>query len=53
MIFVVIIGYGSDENGCGEFCVISYYFFVNGYINNIIFSEVGISYLYLVLFNNF
>ena len=25
----VITGHGSDENGCGEFCVTSHHFVVN------------------------
>ncbi|XP_061174811.1 uncharacterized protein LOC133183952 [Saccostrea echinata] len=41
VIFAVITGHGSDENGCGEFCVTSHHFSVNGHINNITFSEAG------------
>lgn len=41
MIFAVITGHGSDENGCGEFCVTSHHFSVNGHINNVTFSEAG------------
>ena len=41
VIFAVITGHGSDENGCGEFCVTSHHFSVNGHVNNITFSEAG------------
>ena len=37
----MITGHGSDENGCGEFCVTSHHFSVNGHVNNITFSEAG------------
>ena len=40
-IYAVITGHGSDENGCGEFCVTSHHFVVNKHINNITFSEAG------------
>ncbi|XP_021351177.1 uncharacterized protein LOC110448965 [Mizuhopecten yessoensis] len=40
-IFAVITGHGSDENGCGEFCVTSHHFKVNSHINNITFSNAG------------
>ncbi|KAK3609886.1 hypothetical protein CHS0354_015079 [Potamilus streckersoni] len=40
-IYAVITGHGSDENGCGEFCVTSHHFNVNGHINNITFSDAG------------
>eukprot|EP00062_Callorhinchus_milii_P018978 gi/632973083/ref/XP_007902977.1/ PREDICTED: uncharacterized protein LOC103185996 [Callorhinchus milii] len=33
-LYVVITGHGSDENGCGEFCVTSHYFVINSKINN-------------------
>ena len=29
-VFAVITGHGSDNNGCGEFCVTSHHFVVNG-----------------------
>ena len=40
-IFSVITGHGSDENGCGEFCVTSHHFTVNSVTNNITFSTAG------------
>ncbi|KAK3106688.1 hypothetical protein FSP39_025233 [Pinctada imbricata] len=40
-IYAVITGHGSDENGCGEFCVTSHHFDVNGHVSNIMFSEAG------------
>lgn len=40
-IYAVITGHGSDENGCGEFCVTSHHFIVNKHVNNITFSEAG------------
>ncbi|XP_060069722.1 uncharacterized protein LOC132549769 isoform X2 [Ylistrum balloti] len=40
-IVAVITGHGSDENGCGEFCVTSHHFKVNDHINNITFSDAG------------
>ncbi|XP_053743666.1 uncharacterized protein si:dkey-256h2.1 [Synchiropus splendidus] len=33
-LFAVITGHGSDENGCGEFCVTSHHFVVNAAHNN-------------------
>uniref|UniRef100_A0A8C9V7G5 Si:dkey-256h2.1 n=1 Tax=Scleropages formosus TaxID=113540 RepID=A0A8C9V7G5_SCLFO len=33
-VYAVITGHGSDENGCGEFCVTSHHFLVNGIFNN-------------------
>ncbi|XP_019734212.1 uncharacterized protein LOC109521043 [Hippocampus comes] len=33
-LYAVITGHGSDENGCGEFCVTSHHFLVNGVHNN-------------------
>ncbi|XP_067860286.1 uncharacterized protein si:dkey-256h2.1 [Heptranchias perlo] len=33
-LYAVITGHGSDENGCGEFCVTSHYFVINGIFNN-------------------
>ncbi|XP_063054306.1 uncharacterized protein si:dkey-256h2.1 [Engraulis encrasicolus] len=33
-LYAVITGHGSDENGCGEFCVTSHHFLVNGVFNN-------------------
>jgi len=29
-VFAVITGHGSDDNGCGEFCITSHHFVVNG-----------------------
>ncbi|KAK3541163.1 hypothetical protein QTP86_016245 [Hemibagrus guttatus] len=33
-LYAVITGHGSDENNCGEFCVTSHFFLVNGIHNN-------------------
>ncbi|XP_076868448.1 uncharacterized protein LOC143519176 [Brachyhypopomus gauderio] len=33
-LYAVITGHGSDENGCGEFCITSHYFLVNNMYNN-------------------
>ncbi|XP_032415423.1 uncharacterized protein LOC116717881 isoform X1 [Xiphophorus hellerii] len=33
-LYAVITGHGSDENGCGEFCVTSHHFVINGVYNN-------------------
>ncbi|XP_049585613.1 uncharacterized protein si:dkey-256h2.1 [Syngnathus scovelli] len=33
-LYAVITGHGSDDNGCGEFCVTSHHFLVNGVYNN-------------------
>ncbi|KAM9782543.1 uncharacterized protein ACB057_014807 [Neosynchiropus ocellatus] len=33
-LFAVITGHGSDENGCGEFCVTSHHFVINAAHNN-------------------
>ncbi|XP_029593250.1 uncharacterized protein si:dkey-256h2.1 [Salmo trutta] len=41
-LYAVITGHGSDENGCGEFCVTSHHFLVNGAYNNTrIFDSAG------------
>ncbi|XP_062321333.1 uncharacterized protein si:dkey-256h2.1 [Osmerus eperlanus] len=41
-LYSVITGHGSDENGCGEFCVTSHHFLVNGVFNNTrIFDSAG------------
>ena len=40
-LFAVITGHGSDNNGCGEFCVTSHVFFVNGHVNNLTFADAG------------
>lgn len=41
-LFAVITGHGSDENGCGEFCVTSHHFLINGVFNNTrIFDSAG------------
>ncbi|XP_014788143.1 uncharacterized protein LOC106882100 [Octopus bimaculoides] len=41
MIYAVITGHGSDENGCGEFCVTSHHFNINGKVYNITFDNAG------------
>ncbi|XP_072109517.1 uncharacterized protein [Mobula birostris] len=33
-LYAVITGHGSDENGCGEFCVTSHHFVINAVFNN-------------------
>lgn len=33
-LYAVITGHGSDENGCGEFCVTSHHFLINGVHRN-------------------
>ncbi|XP_030605990.1 uncharacterized protein LOC115794558 [Archocentrus centrarchus] len=33
-LYAVITGHGSDENGCGEFCVTSHHFLINTAYNN-------------------
>ncbi|XP_039972563.1 uncharacterized protein si:dkey-256h2.1 [Xiphias gladius] len=41
-LFAVITGHGSDENGCGEFCVTSHHFLINDVFNNTrIFDSAG------------
>ncbi|KAG5271644.1 hypothetical protein AALO_G00182310 [Alosa alosa] len=41
-LYAVITGHGSDEYGCGEFCVTSHHFLVNGIYNNTrIFDSAG------------
>ncbi|KAF3692333.1 hypothetical protein EXN66_Car008009 [Channa argus] len=41
-LLAVITGHGSDENGCGEFCVTSHHFLINGVFNNTrIFDSAG------------
>ncbi|KAJ8320330.1 hypothetical protein KUTeg_001917 [Tegillarca granosa] len=40
-VFAVITGHGSDENGCGEFCVTSHHFVVNKKEYNITFGDAG------------
>ncbi|XP_032898127.1 uncharacterized protein LOC116986660 [Amblyraja radiata] len=43
-LYAVITGHGSDENGCGEFCVTSHHFVINGIFNNSrIFDKAGTS----------
>ncbi len=37
----VITGHGSDEHGCGEFCVTSHHIKINSYTNNITFDTAG------------
>ncbi|TKS82579.1 hypothetical protein D9C73_016688 [Collichthys lucidus] len=33
-LYAVITGHGSDDNNCGEFCVTSHHFLLNGVFNN-------------------
>ncbi|XP_047217316.1 uncharacterized protein si:dkey-256h2.1 isoform X2 [Girardinichthys multiradiatus] len=33
-LYAVITGHGSDENGCGEFCITSHHFLINAVYNN-------------------
>ncbi|KAF7661228.1 hypothetical protein LDENG_00266700 [Lucifuga dentata] len=41
-LYAVITGHGSDENGCGEFCVTSHHFLLNAVFNNTqIFDSAG------------
>lgn len=41
-LYAVITGHGSDENGCGEFCVTSHHFLINAVYNNSrIFDSAG------------
>uniref|UniRef100_A0A7N6BP32 Peptide-N-glycosidase F N-terminal domain-containing protein n=1 Tax=Anabas testudineus TaxID=64144 RepID=A0A7N6BP32_ANATE len=41
-LFAVITGHGSDENGCGEFCVTSHHFLINAVFNNTrVFDSAG------------
>ncbi|XP_010888174.1 uncharacterized protein si:dkey-256h2.1 isoform X2 [Esox lucius] len=41
-LYAVITGHGSDNNGCGEFCVTSHHFLVNGAFNNTrVFDSAG------------
>lgn len=41
-LFAVITGHGSDDNGCGEFCVTSHHFLINAVYNNTrIFDSAG------------
>lgn len=41
-LVATITGHGSDENGCGEFCVTSHHFLVNAVFNNTrIFDSAG------------
>uniref|UniRef100_UPI00398F59E3 uncharacterized protein n=1 Tax=Pristiophorus japonicus TaxID=55135 RepID=UPI00398F59E3 len=43
-LYAVITGHGSDENGCGEFCVTSHHFVINDLFNNSrIFDNAGTS----------
>ncbi|XP_069769783.1 uncharacterized protein [Narcine bancroftii] len=44
-LYAVITGHGSDENGCGEFCVTSHHFIINYIFNNSrIFDNAGTSF---------
>ncbi|XP_006791947.1 uncharacterized protein si:dkey-256h2.1 [Neolamprologus brichardi] len=41
-LYAVITGHGSDENGCGEFCVTSHHFVINAAYNNThVFDSAG------------
>ncbi|KAI9999847.1 hypothetical protein NQD34_011690 [Periophthalmus magnuspinnatus] len=41
-LYAVVTGHGSDENGCGEFCVTSHHFTVNSnYNHTLTFSTAG------------
>uniref|UniRef100_A0A1A8EX87 Peptide-N-glycosidase F N-terminal domain-containing protein n=3 Tax=Nothobranchius korthausae TaxID=1143690 RepID=A0A1A8EX87_9TELE len=41
-LYAVITGHGSDENGCGEFCVTSHHFLINSIYNNTLtFDSAG------------
>ncbi|XP_076006636.1 uncharacterized protein LOC143000990 isoform X2 [Genypterus blacodes] len=41
-LYAVITGHGSDENGCGEFCVTSHHFLINHIHNNTrVFESAG------------
>lgn len=40
-LYAVITGHGSDENGCGEFCVTSHHFLINGVYNTHTFDTAG------------
>ncbi|XP_063952301.1 uncharacterized protein LOC129255975 [Lytechinus pictus] len=41
ILYAVITGHGSDNNGCGEFCVTSHHFIVNGHPNVNTFTNAG------------
>lgn len=41
VIYAVITGHGSDENGCGEFCITSHHFIINSKWHSIKFSNAG------------
>jgi len=40
-LVAVITGHGSDSNNCGEFCVSSHHFIVNGHPHVLTFSDAG------------
>uniref|UniRef100_W5MYS9 Si:dkey-256h2.1 n=1 Tax=Lepisosteus oculatus TaxID=7918 RepID=W5MYS9_LEPOC len=41
-IYAVITGHGSDDNGCGEFCVTSHHFLINSKFNHSkVFEKAG------------
>eukprot|EP01119_Soliformovum_irregulare_P018565 TRINITY_DN5727_c0_g1_i1.p1 TRINITY_DN5727_c0_g1~~TRINITY_DN5727_c0_g1_i1.p1 ORF type:complete len:672 (+),score=139.25 TRINITY_DN5727_c0_g1_i1:1533-3548(+) len=40
-LVAVITGHGSDNNGCGEFCITSHHFVINGIPNVINFTAAG------------
>ncbi|CAL8287985.1 unnamed protein product [Merluccius merluccius] len=41
LLYAVITGHGSDENGCGEFCITSHNFPINGINNSLAFDAAG------------
>ena len=41
LLYTVITGHGSDNNNCGEFCVTSHVFYINGRANNLTFDDAG------------
>lgn len=41
VIYAVITGHGSDDNNCGEFCVTSHHFIINGKEHSIKFNNAG------------
>ncbi|XP_071505492.1 uncharacterized protein [Diadema antillarum] len=41
VLYAVITGHGSDNNGCGEFCVTSHHFVVNDHPNVNKFTNAG------------
>lgn len=41
MLEAVITGHGSDNNNCGEFCISSHHFIINGVANVVTYNEAG------------